>query len=460
MEVEGMRKAIMSVRALALLLLIGVASAALGTAPAQAQETEQECEIQGTEASSRAEQALNEGLEAEDEAEARQRFEQALATADQELENNPDNPPPAALWIAGRAELRLGNYARADSLLTRFETAKPGCGQFTAQVRRQVWAELFNEAIEAYQAGDQQGALDKFDQANLVWDDPRSLENAAVLHQNQGDLAKAEELFRRTIEVAADTSERRNTAVASLARVLEARGKDQEAMQLYEDYLAENPGAVEMKVNYAATLISQGNQDEARQIYSDLLGQEDLSFDILSSVGLGLLQLGSNEEAMQALRRARQIQPYGKSAMVNMFQATLGAGQLERAVALGDTLLDWFPYEKQTYTSMAQALDRLGRTGRVQEILAAQQGLPMEFLQVQMNTRGSNIYVVQGSVSGQASAGQEVTVNFEFLSGSGDVVAEKDVAIQLPPQGQTQVFQTSVQTDEEVAGFRYGRAGS
>lgn len=457
-----MRQAISSVRALAILFLAGSALTAVTVAPVRAQEEEQEqeCEIQGTDASSRAEQALNEGLEAEDETQARQKFQQALETANQELESNPDNPPAAALWIAGRAELRLGNYARADTLLTRFETAKPGCAQFTSQVRRQVWAELFNAAIESYQAGDQQAALDKFDQANLVWDDPRSLENAAVLHQNQGDLAKAEQLYRRTIEVAADTSERRNTAVASLARVLEAQGETEEAMQLYEDYLAENPDAVEMQVNYAATLISQGNQDQARQIYGELLNKEGLSFDILSSVGLGLLQLGSHEQAMQALRQAREIQPYGKSAMLNMFQASLGAGQLERAVALGDTLLNWFPYEKQTYTSMAQALDRLGQTGRVQEILATQQDLPMEFLQVQMSTRGSNIYVVQGSVAGQTATGQEVSVSFEFVNASGDVVAEKEVAIQLPPQGQTQVFQASVQTQEEVAGFRYGRAGS
>lgn len=229
---------------------------------------------------------------------------------------------------------------------------------------------------------------------------------------------------------------------------------------MYEDYLEANPGATEIQVNYAATLISQGNTEEAREIYMGLLDEEDLSVEMLSNVGLGLLNLQSYAESLQALQRAREIQPYEKSAMMNMFSASLGAGELERAVALGDTLLNWFPYETHMYRSMAQALDRLGEPQRVQQLLATRNGLPVEFLQVEMTQRGQGIYVVQGNVSGQDDAAQEVTVNFEFLNGDGEVVAQSQVDVSVPPEGQTAVFEASVQADTEVAGFRYGAAGS
>lgn len=462
MEVKGMRQVIAGVRDVVTVLLAGAALTVFTTESAVAQEegqaTEQECNIQGTPASATAEQALNQGLEAEDEAEARESFQTALDMVTEEMSGGGE-PPPAALWIAGRAELRLENYARADSLLDQFTSALPGCGQFADQVRQQVWAELFNTAIEAYQAGDQAAALESFDQANVVWDDPRSLSNAAVMHQNQQNYEEAENLWRRTVEAAEDP-EQQASAVASLARILEAQGENEEAIQMYEDYLADNPGATEIRVNYAATLISQGNPEEAREIYMELLDEEDLSVEMLSNVGLGLLNLESYAESLQALQRAREIQPYEKSAMMNMFSASLGAGELERAVALGDTLLNWFPYETQTYRSMAQALDRLGETQRVQQLLATQNDLPMELVQVEMTNPGDGTYVVQGSVNGQGDATREVTVNFEFLDADGAVVAESQADIPVPPEGQTEIFETSVQADAEVAGFRYGAAGS
>lgn len=467
MEMKGMRQVIDSVRDVVTVLLAGAVLTVFTTESTVAQEeegqaTEQTCNIQGTPASATAEQALNEGLEAEDAAEARESFQTALDMVTEEMSAEGE-PPPAALWIAGRAELRLENYARADSLLDQFTNALPGCGQFADQVRQQVWAELFNTAIEAYQAGDQAGALENFDRANVVWDDPRSLSNAAVLHQNQQNYEEAENLWRRTAEAAeaAEDPEQQASAIASLARILEAQGENEEAMQMYEEYLADNPGATEIRVNYAATLISQGNAEEAREIYMDLLDEEDLSVEMLSNVGLGLLNLESYAESLEALQRARELQPYQKSAMMNMFSASLGAGELERAVALGDTLLNWFPYETQTYRSMAQALDRLGEPQRVQQLLATQSGLPMELLQVEMLNRGDGTYVVQGSVNGQGDATQSVTVNFEFLNADGEVVAESQADIPVPPEGQTEVFETSVQAGTtEVAGFRYGAAGS
>lgn len=467
MKVKGMRPVIVSVRDVVTVLLAGAALTVFATDSAAAQEegqeegqaTEQECNIQGTPASATAEEALNEGLEAEEPAEARESFQTALDMVTEEMAAEEGEPPPAALWIAGRAELRLENYARADSLLDQFTNALPGCGHFADQVRQQVWAELFNTAIEAYQAGDQAGALESFDQANVVWDDPRSLSNAAVLHQNQQNYEEAENLWRRTAVVAEDP-EQQASAVASLARILEAQGENEEAVQMYQEYLADNPGATEIRVNYAATLISQGNSEEARQIYMDLLEEEDLSVEMLSSVGLGLLNLESYAESLEALQRAREIQPYQKSAMMNMFSASLGAGELERAVALGDTLLNWYPYETQTYRSMAQALDRLGQPQRVQQILATQGDLPMEFIQVEMIDRGDGAYVVRGSVNGQGSASEEVAVNFEFLDSAGEVVAQTQADIPVPPEGQTEVFEASVQAGAEVAGFRYGAAGS
>lgn len=468
MDVKGMQYAISRARVLAVMLLTGAAWLALDSTSAVAQQEEQEgqdttaeCEIAGTPLSQEAEQMLNEGVESEDPDEADELFEQARMLAGQELGSGEGEaePPPAAVWVAGRAEMRLGNYATADSLLDRFSETKPGCAQFVDEIRQQGWAQLFNEGVEAFQGGDQEAALEQFENANQIFEDARSLSNAAVLQQNQGNLERAAELFRRTMDVA-ENEEQRSEALGSLAQILDSQGRTEEAITLFEEFLADNPDAVQARVNYGAALMSEGRRDDAMDVYSEVLAEDDVRPQSLLNVSLGLLQSGAHPEALEALQRVRQSLPYEKAAMDYMFQASLGTGELERAVALGDTLMDWYPYEPARYQSMAQALDRLGQTERVQQVLAVQQELPMEFVQVQMQPQGNGVYVVQGVVGGRQAAGQSVPVSFEFLDGSGDVVAESEVTIEVPPEGQTGSFRATVQTEEEVAGFRYGAAGS
>lgn len=419
-------------------------------------EGEQECALQGGDLAANAEDLINQAAEAEDSASAVGLYRQALETIQQAMEDNPEGP--ANFWLAGRAQIGLGNLAEADSMLTRFEEIEPGCASYSQDARFQAWVERYNRGIRQYQQGNEMAALESFEDANLIHDDPRSLNNAALLQQREGNVERAEELYRRSVQVAEDEEQLRSATV-NLAELLKSEGQTEEANEIYQNYISEYPDAVLPRINYAVDLMNTGQQDSARAIFSDLLARDDLTFSEWRDVGTGLLQVQAFEDARTALENAREEVPYDKAVMQNYLAATAGAGDLQAAAAVGDTLVDWYPYETDTYRTMAQILDRLGEPQRVQQILAAQQQLALQFERTELRETGENSYEVMGQVVGQGS-GTTVTVPFEFLGPEGDVVASSDASVEVPADGQLGEFHVQVNAEEPVVGFRYGTVQS
>lgn len=439
-----------------------VVSAALAVPPPgglAAQEQEQECELSASSFTQEAAGLIRDGREAEEEddaEEAREKYQEAMDLLTLSLQQ--DTADATAHFFAGIARAGLGDYRAADSLFTRFVALKPECAAQAQTERRRAWALTYRRGVRQYQGGQQDSALALWEKANAIYSEPQTLVNTAILHEQRGNLDRAVELYREAA-ASADSTQLEAQALSNLARILQAQGKNEEALRTFEEYLAGNPKATGIKVSYAAALVSAGQRDSARAIYESLLEREELDFRVLANVGVGLSQLGEPEPAGRAFARARGQRPYDKTAMENLFSSLLQSEQYERAAALGDTLIRWFPYDKQNFRLLARALDRLGRTDRVQEVLQGLQGAPLEFVSLQMTEREGYRYVVQGSVSGQEAAGKTVGLTIELLGRDGSVVSQKEVEIQLPPSGQTRGFQTVVQSEEPAVGFRYRPVG-
>lgn len=431
---------------------------AAGAGPAAGQEGGQQCQLQGTELLGQAEDLLNtaaqmDTVEAQQEA-ARQQYEQAWKRV--QLALRQDSTSAAAYYMAGRAQIGRENYAQADSMLDRFIEMKPGCQKIVSDLRFQGWANAYNEGIRKYQAGQDSAALENFEQANLLREDPRSLNNEAILHQQMGQLERAKELYRSALEIAEDqdTSQIR-TASINLAEILRNQEKADETLSIYEEYLQMNPGDVTARINYAVGLQDAGQSDSATAVLESVMGRDDLTAKQWSDVGFSLMQMKAYPRAQTAFENARRAAPYDKAIMERLMTVRIGAKNLDRATALGDTLLDWYPYEKELYRAQMQALDRAGQTGRVQQLLPRIQDMPVIINQVQMRKQGDNRYVISGQVQAGSAANQTVTIPFELIDPSGETVATKEAEVTVPGQDQSSVFQVAFETDAEVAGFRY-----
>lgn len=441
------------VGALAVLLL------ALGPVTARAQEKEdqeQQCNLTGTDVTQKAEDMLGEATKAESDSAAATKYQSAMRLITVALNSNAKDP--AALWLKGRAQVGLRNYASADSALDQFVALKPGCATLAHNLRQQAWVDLYNGGIRAYQAGEDTTAMAAFDTANIMLKDPRSLNNAALLHQRMGEMDQAADIYRTVIQTGEDSTQVR-AATINLAELLKSQGKQEASFKVYRDYLSEHPKAVLPRINLAVGLAQAGQKDSAQAIMTSMLERQDLSYDDLANLGTGLLQIQDYSSAKEAFKRAHQANPYAREGLADLVQAAMGAGDFKTAAAAGDSLLDHYPYDKGAYRAVAQSLDRLGNKQAVQARLKTMQSLPLEFTDLRLVQQGQ-AYVVQGQVAGGTASGSKVQIPFTFYGADGSTVAQKAVTIDVPQGNAQGQFQFQVQSDQPIVGFTYGKATS
>lgn len=427
-----------------------------------AEEDQQSCELEGTEILDQAEDMINEAAELENEESAEAaveaQYEQAWKRVQLALQQ--DSSSAAAYYMAGRTSIGLGENVRADSMLDRFVELEPGCASIAEDIRFDGWASTFNEGIRAYQAEDDSTALDKFEQANALREDPRSLNNAALIHQQRGDMERAEELYRGSLEIAEgdeEYEEQFRAATINLAELLRARGDREEMLGIYRDYLDQRPDDVRAKVNFAVGLRETDRADSARAVLQTVVDRDDLTFEERLDVGRSLMGMKDYEGARVALEQAREARPYHKDVMQQLMTSRANSGEVEGAAALGDTLVRWYPYQKQLLQSYVQILDQQGRADDVQQFLPALEGMDVRIPQSGLVQQGENTYVIRGQIRGETVTNQTVVLPVSLIGPDGETVAEQEAEIQVPGADELSAFQVTVQTDQPVAGFRYGQ---
>lgn len=419
------------------------------------QEKEQQCQLQGAPELSLAQTFLQQAQdttisESQRTAAAEKAWSEALQD---QIENDTDNP--TFYYFGALAQVQLDNYAKTDSLLNTFlEKAGEGCAQRAEQIRFQAWANLYNQAIQAYNGGNQDRALKRFEQANSIYDDARSLVNAATLHEQQGNQSRAMELYGRALETGGEPQQMR-TALTKLANRRLSQGDTAAAMEQYEQYLSNNPKDVSVQATYAQTLAQTGQSDSAQAIFSSLLERDDLSFQQWSQIGVGLYQAGSYEQAIEAFESARELRPLNKETMENLLSAYSQAEQWEQIPSLADTVTSWYPYDSQNYRPAVRAYDNLKQPKRAQKLLTDLQNLPIQITRLGMTEQG----LVQGQfqTTSETAAGQEITIPFEFLDSQGNVVTTHEFTTTLPPQGENKTIEFRVQASGDLTSFRYSK---
>lgn len=437
-----------------------------GPAGAAAQEEdgeeEQSCELEGSEILDQAEDILNEAAEMDTteatSAAADAQYEQAWKRVQLALQQ--DSSSAATYYMAGRASIGLEEHARADSMLDRFVEMEPGCASIAEDIRFDGWAGTFNAGIRAYQADDDSTALDRFEGANALRQDPRSLNNAAIIYQQRGETDRAEELYRSSLEIAEgdeEYSEQFRAATINLAELLRNRGDREAMLEIYRAYLDERPDDARAKVNFAVGLREADESDSAQAVLQSVVDRDDLSFEEQLDVGRSLMGMKDYEGARTALEQARQARPYHKDVMQQLMTARANSGDVQGAAALGDTLFQWYPYQKQLLQSYVQVLDQQGRADRVQQILPSIQDMDVRIPQSGLVRRGENTYVIRGQIRGETITDQTVVLPVSLVGPEGQTVAETSAEVQVPGADELSAFQATIETDQPVAGFRYGR---
>src|SRR5690606_26966824 len=275
-----------------------------GEAPRETQNTE------------RAQQLIEQAEGATDPAQARTAYQQALAAAQAEIQQDSTNP--LGHRLAAYAALGLEDYATAGRHFERAGELNVMYDFEDAQLREQTWIDLYNEAMPLVQQGDYEEAAVVFEDANAVYSDrPEAFVTLAQIYaqlrrhdEALANIDRAEEVIHgpareeMTPETLASWDEQATQLPLLRAQVLSDAGRFEEAAAIFQQMLQENPGDVDAARNLAATQMQMGDEEAAFQTYQQLLSRPDLDFIDFYQIGVGFYQGSDYGQAADAFGRA------------------------------------------------------------------------------------------------------------------------------------------------------------
>lgn len=382
-----------------------------------------------------------------------ERYRRALEKLERNWEL--DDPPPRSYLLAAHAYLGLFDFVGADSMLTTLETIEPSCADQIGAIRFSSWVTQYNAGIEGMQSGDEDLALERFETANLINRDARSLAYVGSILQTRGDNEGAARNYEAALAAGGSDAIVR-TASINLAGIKKAAGDEAGALQIYSEYAASYPDDILGRLNFAIALLDSERSEEAQPIFVELLSRDDLSFGQWSQVGIGLYRAQNFEQAAVAFGKAHDLNPYNKETLENLANSHYQVSNFESLAPYARQLVEAYPLERTNYNLLANSLREMGDSDAALAALEGRDGMAVEFLSSRFSPVGPTTYSVDGQMMNRTgAAGAAHAVMVTFLDEEGADAVTETLELTLPAEGEIAAFSLQVESEAPLVGFRY-----
>lgn len=229
--------------------------------------------------------------------------------------------------------------------------------------------------------GDLRGSRDAFASAVEV-DAGSSLAhyNLGAMTERLGDEAGAEHCYEKALEL--EEHPMLVEAVAALGGLLRRQSRLEEALEVYEEYLAEDPLDVEILVEHGICLSDLEHFDEALDRFSTALSLDRDHGGAWYNQAITFYRLGRFDDAVKSMEHARVAEPENPLTLVVLGAWRMADPQpnLDEALSLIYRGLDCLqniedlagvasPYADLVVEEAFEALWQAGRTGEAREVL-------------------------------------------------------------------------------------------
>lgn len=396
---------------------------------------------------------------------AQEQYEQALAQAEQGIAADTANP--IHFFLAGTALAGLGRVEEANEMFERAEAIYPAYEMEIEPTREQTWATLFNQGVEAYNAGNMEQAVEAWSKANLIYPvRPEAFLNLAVIYTQQNQYDQAITAYQQGLEAidsrpqtreltpeeVAERAQSGATMLENLAQLLTYTERFAEAEALYRQQLQEKPNDVGLQSSLAVTLARQGKEAEAQEIYSRLLGQTDLSGSELFNIGVAMFNSKNYEQAAEAFRRVTEALPNSRDAWYNYANALYANNDFTALVPVAERLVAVDPLNENSALILARAYREAKQNQQALQALQRNEEAPVHVEDLEMRP-GEAQTTVRGRVIGnKAAAGTPVQLRFTFYGEAGELGVQT-VTVNAPAADASADFE--VVFPQVAAGYKY-----
>jgi tetratricopeptide (TPR) repeat protein len=439
---------------------------------AEARDVEQGVSPRDTPNTDDAGDALDDGEDADDPAEARTHFQRALTSAQAAIAEDSQNP--LAHRLAALAHLSLENFQDAGEHFGHAEELRPIYQFEDVTLREQAYIDQYQLASPLLGEAAYDEAAVYLENASAVYSArPEANVTLAQIYasQRQHDQAiqKIDEvqtfLSSDTMDDIEDETAATWRALAEgfplmRAQVLADAGRLEDAAVAYRELVAAGPNDSEIQQDLAAILMQIGNTQEALQVYNNLMSLPGMDSDGLSRIGLGFYQADQFGEAATALQRAAEVSPNDRDAIEWWARALLADSAFTEVPAVADRWLALDPQSRHGLAILAQAANMNGDTQAAAAAIQRVQELEFSVENLQMRRSPGVGADVSGAVSNTSlAAGVQVTLLFTFYAESGSPLGTVINTVAIGAEGMSEVFQLQFDTAEMVGGYGYEVGG-
>jgi tetratricopeptide (TPR) repeat protein len=421
-----------------------------------------------TENTRAAQRHLDAGDKAEDPAEARMHYEQALTSAEAAIAEDDRNP--LGHRQAALANLALENYEAAGKEFDRASELRPLYELEDAGIRERAWIDLYQRAVPLVNQAAYEEATGLFEDANAIYAErPEAMITLGQLYAQLREHDKAlENLDRAVAIINSDKALEMDSATVALwqeqaegipilrAQVLADAGRFEEAVAAFRAIVEANPDDMMAQRNLATILVEMGNTDEAFAVYDELVKRPDLSPGDLYTIGVGFYQGNDYGRAAATFAQSAAKNVKDRDAL-EMWARSL---QLDSAYteipAVTERWIELDPNNQNAYLIEAQAVNVNGDEDRAREMIAAIEDLRAGVSDLQIRRDPDGGARVTGSVvNKKLNQGDQVTLTFTFYSEVGDPVGTVTKSVTVGAEGMSEVFSVDFASTEKVGGYGY-----
>jgi Tfp pilus assembly protein PilF len=387
----------------------------------------------------------------------RNKFEEANELLGREIVNYPESAELHYLYAITLARVApqdsaskaIEHLAIADSL--NGEPAEGGeeeeieLQENIDQALRSLWGGIVNDGVRALAAGDVEGAEAKLTLAVQLH--PAGKEGhlgMGAVHQAKQEYDLAIESYKKALEIdpayknallrLGQTYQLKAEQVAGggdAADSPEAVQIAAEAAAVYESYLADNPGDVEVQIQLAGLHAQLGEMEKAEPIIRAIMDSDSVDAVVLTDFGFRMANASQYELADELLSRAvtmtdsLDVEPLGYLAFVRIQNE-----DLEGARVILDKQLALDPSNAEAWEYLAYVKRDLGDTAGSAEAFEKAQAIPFELQQISMSQNPDKTWNVEATFMNRLETPvSSRQIRFTLLSPTGEVLETKEATV-------------------------------
>lgn len=410
------------------------------------------------------------------------------------LPETPDAVPRGQVGFMTETDAMIDLIAAADTALDAAEAENPACKEETEGPRRKAYAQLVNDAVNAYNERQIDQAEAKASRAVLIYDGyPLAYIAYNVLgniRQTKDDVPGAVQAFKRMVELATDSTavEERKNGIMVVSELLnqqaeaapegDARNaKYAEQIAFLEQYAKEYPEDVKLQAAVAMAQLRSGNADAARRLFDDMVNSPDKYSDIqIMEAGVTAARAEQNAFAAQLFEAALKKNPYSRDALFNLAAVYDGAEQYDKMPPVLEKLLNVDPENPDNYQLLARYWQARARAlrpaaegkeppdpayvaweeanNKLLDAFTRMQEAPVR-VSFTLFSHDSGSHVLAGNVENRTDEQKNYTLKFEFLDATGAVLDTRDVPVEGVAGKGSKAFRVEIAEKPGIVAFRY-----